>query len=124
MAHPDRLMIEGLRVQTIIGVRDWERKVRQTVVIDLELETDAARAAAADALADALDYGTLSRRVSAEIANTSFQLIETLAEHVAALIQAEFGVRRIRVRIRKPGAIPNAAAVSIVIERGEAGRDA
>jgi 7,8-dihydroneopterin aldolase/epimerase/oxygenase len=115
---PDRLSIEGLRVQAFIGVRDWERRVRQPLVIDLEMRTDAARAAAGDDLADAVDYGAVARRVTEYAGESSFGLIESLAENIAALVRREFGVGWLRVRVRKPRAVPNADVVAVEIERG------
>ena len=113
----DRLVIQGLQANTIIGVRAWERRVRQRLVIDLELPTDAARAAARDDVADALDYGTVSRRVVGFVEASAFALIETLAEQIAALVKREFAVNSVRVRLKKPGAIPTADFVAIEIER-------
>ncbi len=114
----DKLIIQDLRVQAHIGVRPWEQQVRQPLLLDLELATDASRAAATDALAQALDYGALSRRLTAFVAASRYGLIETLAEQIAALLQQEFGVHWLRLRIRKPLAIPDAAFVAIEIERG------
>ena len=115
----DIVYIRELRADTIIGVYDWERTVRQTVVMDLELATDNRRAAASDQIADALDYATLSDRVLAFIEGSEFQLIETMAEQVAALVMAEFAVPWLRLRLAKPGAVARARDVGIVIERGE-----
>ena len=113
----DRLIIQGLQANAIIGVRTWERRVRQRLVIDLELPTDAGKAANRDDLSDALDYGTLSRRVVAFVEASGYALIETLAEQIAALVKREFAVNSVRVRLNKPGAIPNADFVAIDIER-------
>jgi dihydroneopterin aldolase len=113
----DKLIIQGLEVSTIIGVRTWERRVRQQLLIDLELPTDAAKAATRDDLSEALDYGTLSRRVVGFVEASAFQLLETLAEQIAALVKREFAVSSVRVRLKKPGAIPAAAFVAIDIER-------
>ncbi len=114
----DIIFIESLRVETVIGVYDWERGVRQPVVIDLEMGTDAARAAAGDDFADALDYKSISKRVQRFVAGSSFFLVETLAERVAALVLDEFAVPWVRVRLNKVGALRGAAGVGIVIERG------
>ena len=115
----DIVYIRELRADTIIGVYDWERAVRQTVVLDLELATDNRRAAASDQIGDALDYAALSDRVLAFIEGSEFQLIETMAEQVAALVMAEFAVPWLRLRLAKPGAVARARDVGIVIERGE-----
>ena len=115
----DIVYISELRVATIIGVYDWERSVRQTVVLDLELASDNRRAAASDRIEDALDYAALSGRVLSFIEGSEFQLIETMAEQVAAIVLAEFSVPWLRLRIAKPGAVARAGAVGVVIERGE-----
>jgi dihydroneopterin aldolase len=115
----DIVYIRELRAATVIGVYDWERSVRQIVVLDLELAADNRRAAASDEIGDALDYAALSARVLAYIEASEFQLIETLAEQVASLIMAEFGVPWLRLRLAKPGAVAQARDVGVIIERGE-----
>jgi dihydroneopterin aldolase len=110
--------ISDLRADTIIGIYDWERGVRQTVVLSLELATDNRRAAASDGIADALDYAAVSDRVRSFIEHSQFQLIETMAEQVAAIVLAEFGVPWLRLRLAKPGAVAQASSVGVVIERG------
>lgn len=115
----DTVFITGLRADTVIGVYDWERRIRQTVVLDLELASDNRRAAASDSIADALDYAAISARLLSFIAQSEFQLIETLAEQVAALVLAEFPVPWLRLRLAKPGAVAAAQSVGVLIERGE-----
>jgi 7,8-dihydroneopterin aldolase/epimerase/oxygenase len=115
----DIVYIRELRAATVIGVYDWERSVRQTVVLDLELAADNRRAAASDRIGDALDYAALCSRLLAFIEGSEFQLIETLAERVAALVMEEFGVPWLHLRLAKPGAVPQAADVGVLIERGE-----
>lgn len=115
----DIVYIRELRAATVIGVYDWERSVRQILVLDLELAADNRRAAASDEIGDALDYAALSARVLAYIEESEFQLIETLAEQVAALVMAEFGVPWLRLRLAKPGAVAQARDVGVLIERGE-----
>jgi dihydroneopterin aldolase len=107
-----------LRVKTVIGVYDWERRIRQPVVIDLEMGTDIARAAASDDVADALDYKSVSKRVQQFVGESSFFLVETLTERIAALVLDEFSVPWVRVKLNKVGALRGAAGVGIVIERG------
>ncbi|MCP5128959.1 MAG: dihydroneopterin aldolase [Pseudomonadales bacterium] len=114
----DIVYIQALRADTIIGVYEWERSVRQSVVLDFELATDNRRAAATDRVEDALDYATLSERVLSFIEGSEFQLIETMAEQVAAIVMTEFGVPWLRLRLAKPGAVAAAAEVGVVIERG------
>ena len=111
--------IKGLRAQAVIGVYGWGRNVRQTVVFDLEMASDTVRAAASDEIALALDYATISQRVIAQVEASDYQLIETLAEAVAAMIMREFGVPWLCVRLSKPGAVAEAEDVGVIIEAGE-----
>lgn len=114
----DTVFIEALTVETTIGIYDWERRVRQPVVLDVEMGFDNARAAMSDAIADALNYKAVSKRLIAFIEGSSFQLVETLAECCAQIIREEFGVAWVRVKLAKPGAVRGARSVGIVIERG------
>ena len=113
----DIIFIEALRVETVIGVYDWERRIRQTVVIDLEMGTDIAPAAASDDFAEALDYKAVSKRVQQFVGESSFFLVETLTERVAEVVLDQFAVPWVRVRLNKVGALRGAAGVGIVIER-------
>ena len=115
----DLVFIRELQVNTIIGVYDWERGVRQTVVLDLEMATDNKRAAASDDIADAHNYAAVSSRLLEFIENSEFQLIETMAEQVATIVLNEFKVPWLRLRLCKPGAVAQAKDVGILIERGE-----
>ena len=115
----DLVFIRELQVNTIVGVYDWERGVRQTVVLDLEMATDNKRAAASDDIADALNYAAVSSRLLEFIENSEFQLIETMAEQVATIVLNEFKVPWLRLRLCKPGAVAQAKDVGILIERGE-----
>jgi len=117
----DIVFIRELRADTVIGVYDWERNIRQTVVLDLEMSSDNRRAAGSDQFGDALDYAAISARVLSFIEGSEFLLIETLAEQVAALIMQEFHVAWLRLRLSKPGAVAQAKAVGVLIERGERG---
>ncbi|MCL4106213.1 UNVERIFIED_CONTAM: hypothetical protein GTU68_058519 [Idotea baltica] len=114
----DIVFISELRVDTVIGVYDWERDIRQTVVLDLELASDNARAASSDGIEDALDYAAISSRVEAFIKASEFQLIETMAEQVASLLRNEFAIKWLRLRLSKPGAVASAREVGVQIERG------
>jgi len=115
----DMVFIRELRADTVIGVYDWERRIRQTVVMDLELASDNRRAAAGDRIEDAIDYAAISQRVLSFIEASEFQLIETMAEQVANIILDEFAVPWLRVRLAKPGAVSQAREVGVLIERGE-----
>ena len=111
--------IRGLRAQAVIGVYEWERHIRQTLVLDLEMASDTMRAAASDQIADALDYAALSGRVVALVEASEYQLLETLADAVARMITREFGVPWLRLRLSKPGAVAAAEDVGVIIETGE-----
>jgi dihydroneopterin aldolase len=116
----DKVFINGLRAETVIGVYDWERNIRQPLIFDLEMATDNRAAAKDDDLTKAIDYAAISQRVIAEVEASSFQLIETLAEHLAALILEEFGVQWLQLRVLKPTAVAEADAVGVQIQRGDA----
>jgi dihydroneopterin aldolase len=115
----DRIFLSELKIDTIIGIWEWERRIRQTVVIDLEMSADIAKAAATDEVADTLNYKLVAKRIKEFVADSSFQLVETLAERIAAIIREEFGVAWVKVRVNKPGAIRGSKAVGVLIERGE-----
>src|SRR3984957_7782188 len=102
---PDRIFLRGLAVDCIIGFIDWERRVKQTVVIDVEMSIDCRRAALRDDVADTLNYKTVAKRLIAFVEASSFILVETLTERTAALVLHEFGVAWVRVTLSKPGAI-------------------
>ena len=113
----DTVFIKGLKAASVIGCYDWERDIRQTLVIDIELMADFTRAAQTDALADALDYAAISQRVIAVCDESRFQLLEALAEHLAAIVLAEFSIQHLRMTITKPGAVAEADGVGVVIDR-------
>lgn len=115
----DTIFIEDLRVDTVIGVFDWERRIRQTVSIDLEMATDIRRAAETDALEYTLDYKAIAKRLTQFVGESRFQLVETLVEEVAAIVRQEFGVSWVRVKLNKPGAVRGSRNVGVIIERGE-----
>ena len=116
----DTIFLSDLRVDTVIGIWDWERKIRQTISIDLEMGTDIARAAKSDAIEDTLNYKKVAKRIQQFVADSEFQLVETLAEHIAQIILAEFDVPWVRVRVNKPGAIRGARDVGVLIRRSRA----
>ncbi|MEW8506312.1 MAG: dihydroneopterin aldolase [Candidatus Thiodiazotropha sp.] len=114
----DIVFIRDLQVDTVIGIYDWERKIRQTVILDLEMGADIARAAATDAIEDTLDYKAVSKRLFAFIQESEFQLVETLAERCAEIVLKEFAVPWVRLTLNKAGAVSNARDVGVIIERG------
>jgi dihydroneopterin aldolase len=113
----DIIFLTGLTTECIIGIWDWERKVRQKVVIDLEMGADIRKAAASDHIDDTLDYKRVSKRVLQFVGDSQFQLVETLAEHIAQLVVTEFAVPWVRVKLNKQGAIRGSRDVGILIER-------
>lgn len=117
----DIVYLRDLKVETVIGIFDWERRIRQTVSIDLEMASDIAKAAATDTIEDALDYKAVAKRLIDFIGNSEFQLVETLAERVADIVLTEFDVPWLRLRLSKPGAIRGARDVGVLIERERQG---
>lgn len=115
----DSVFIRGLRLQTVVGVHPWERTAARTVILDLELGADCARAAATDAIADALDYDAVARRLERLCAESRFALVETLAERCVAVLREELGIPWVRLSLNKPGAIGEGIDVGVVIERGQ-----
>lgn len=115
----DTVFIEQLRVDAIIGIHDWERRVRQTLLVDLEMAIDTARAAASESIADALDYQQVCQRVTAFIQAGQYQLLETLAHELAAGLQTEYSLQWLKLRVAKPGALAAAQAVGVTVQRGQ-----
>jgi len=113
----DIIFVSALTTECIIGIWDWERKVRQKVVIDLEMAADIRKAAASDAIEDTLDYKRVSKRVLQFVGDSQYQLVETLTERIAQIIVTEFGVPWVRVRLNKQGAIRGSRDVGILVER-------
>lgn len=114
----DKIFLDELRIETIIGIWDWERQIRQTVVIDLEMSADIAKAAATDDVADTLNYKLVAKRLQEFVGESSFQLVETLAERIAGIVRDEFNVAWVKVKVHKPGAIRGSKDVGVLIERG------
>ncbi|MDC1190563.1 dihydroneopterin aldolase [Gammaproteobacteria bacterium] len=113
----DTIYIKDLRIKTIIGIFDWERKVKQEVSIDLEFPFDCKKAAATDAIEDATDYKAIAKGVIKFVEESSFQLQETLAENIAELVKNDYGIKSIKLRVSKPGAIRGAKDVGLTIYR-------
>lgn len=114
----DRVFIEGLEVDTVIGAYDWERGIRQCLRLDLRFAWDNRPAAADDDLTLALDYASVSSRIQAFAEQAQFQLVETFAERLAAVLMDEFGIPWLHLKLTKPGAVPAASGVGVEIERG------
>lgn len=119
-AHGDRIFLRGLAIECIIGFIEWERRVTQTVVIDLEMPVDCARASRTDDVADTLDYKRVAKRVIAFVGQSQFKLVETLAQRIAMIILEEFSVPWVRLTVNKPGAIRGSRDVGVSIERTRA----
>ena len=114
----DTIYLHGLTVDAVIGIWEWERKIRQKVVIDLDMGTDIRKAAASDNVEDTLNYKAVAKRVIHLAETGGFQLVETLAERIADVCRDEFDVPWVRVRVNKPGAIRGSRDVGVLIERG------
>jgi dihydroneopterin aldolase len=115
----DIVFLRDLRIDTVIGIYEWERRITQTVVLDLEMSADIAAAAATDRIDEALDYKAVAKRLIQFVGESHFQLVETLAERCAQIVREEFGVRWVRLTLNKQGAVSAARDVGVVIERGE-----
>lgn len=113
----DKIFLTALRTECIVGIWDWERKVKQPVVIDLEMACDIRKAALSDHIDDTVDYKKVSKRLLSFIGESQYQLVETLTENIARIVITEFDVPWVRVRLNKQGAIRNSRDVGILIER-------
>jgi len=114
----DIVYIRELEVETVIGIYDWEREIRQTVSLDLEMGTDIRQAASTENIDNTLNYKTVSERLISFISESEFLLVETMAEEIAQIVLNEFPVPWLRLRLGKPGAVPAAKDVGVLIERG------
>jgi dihydroneopterin aldolase len=116
----DRIFLHGLAVECIIGFIEWERRIKQTVVLDVEMPVDCARAAQTDDVAHTLDYKKVAKRLIAFVSESEVKLVETLAHRTALLILEEFGVEWVRLSINKPGAIRGSKDVGVAVFRTRA----
>ncbi len=115
----DSVLIEGLTVDAVIGVYDWEREISQTLLIDLEMAWDNRAPGQSDDVGNALDYARVSEAVAEFFAHNQPQLLEAAAEGLSTQLRHQFGISWLRLVIRKPGAVPQARAVGVCIERGQ-----
>jgi len=113
----DRVFIEDLRINTIIGIYEWEREVKQTVALDIEMAADNTKPAGSENIEDALNYKAVAKRLIAFTEESQFQLVETLAERLAEIIITEFNVPWLRLKLSKPGAVTGTRSVGVIIER-------
>ena len=118
----DKVFIEGLEIDALIGIYDWERRIRQTLRFDLEMAFDNRVPASRDDIALTLDYKAISKRLVDFVSQSGYGLVETLAEECARIVMQEFGVTWLRLKLSKPGAVRGAVAVGVIIERGEGAR--
>lgn len=116
----DHVFIEGLEIDTLIGIYDWERRIRQTLVFDIEMAFDNRVPAATDDIGKTLNYKDVSKRLIEYVGQSEFGLVETLAERCAAIILEDFDVSHVRLKLSKPGAVRGARAVGVSIERSKA----
>ncbi len=115
----DIVFIRDLQVETVIGIYDWERKIKQTISIDLDMATDIKKAANSDNIDDTLSYKTVAKRLIAFIEASDYELVEALAEQICTIVREEFGVPWVRLTLNKPGAVRGSRSVGVIIERGE-----
>jgi dihydroneopterin aldolase len=116
----DKIFIRELKTETIIGIFDWERQVKQTVIVDIEMGIDIRKAARSDSIDDTMSYKKVAKRVLAFVEESSFHLVETLGERIAMLILEEFAISDVRIVLSKPGAVRNSRDVGVILERDRA----
>ncbi len=115
----DIVFIRELEIDTVIGIYDWERKIRQTISLDIDMATDICQAAVSDAIEDTLNYKAVAKRLIAFVRDSHYELVETLAEKICEIIRTEFDVAWVRLTLHKPGAVSGSKSVGVMIERGE-----
>ncbi len=116
----DKIFIHALKSEAIIGIFEWERQVKQTILVDLEFSANIRKAALSDSIDDTLNYKKVAKRVLAFIEASQFHLVETMAESIAMLLLEDFGLDWVKVALSKPGAIRSSRDVGIIIERSRA----
>lgn len=114
----DIIYLRDLRIDTIIGIYDWERRMKQTIIIDLEMATDIRKAANSDNIEDTLNYKAVAKRLMSYVGDSEFELVEALAEKIAEIIMTEFNVPWLRLSLNKKGAVRGVRDVGVIIERG------
>jgi len=114
----DIVFIHDLQIETVIGIYDWERKIRQTISLDIEMATDISKAAKSDDIEDALSYKTVAKRLIEFIEQSEFELVEALAERICSIVMEEFSVPWVKLILHKPGAVRGSKSVGVIIERG------
>jgi dihydroneopterin aldolase len=115
----DIVFIRELKIETIIGIYDWERKIKQIISLDVEMASDIKKAARSDNIDDTLSYKTVAKRLIAFVEQSEYELVEALAEKICEIILEEFGVSWVRLTLDKPGAVRGSKSVGVIIERGK-----
>ena len=115
----DIVFLEEIKLDIVIGIYEWERKVPQTIRIDIDIGLPHSRGGETDSIADTIDYGAVMARIRQTAAEQHFFLVEALAEHIATLIRTEFGAPWVKVSVAKLGMLRGVKRLGIVIERGE-----
>lgn len=115
----DIVFIQDLQIETVIGIYDWERKIRQTISLDIEMATDIRKAAESDNIDDTLSYKDVAKRLIEFVEQSEYELVEALAEEICRIIQKEFSVPWVKLTLHKPGAVRGSKSVGVIIERGE-----
>ena len=116
----DKVFIEALEIECVIGIYDWERTIKQPIVLDIEMAFDNRIPAASDNIEHTLDYKAVSKRLIQFVSESSFGLVETLAERCCEIILSEFNVSQVKLKLSKIGAVRGAKAVGVMIERTRA----
>jgi dihydroneopterin aldolase len=113
----DIVFIKGLKIDTIIGIYDWEREIRQEITLDIKMSFDIAKAAKSDDIIDTLDYKAVSKRIKDFVQNAKYELVETLAEEITKIILTEFNVKKVKLKLDKGKAVTDADGVGVIITR-------
>jgi len=115
----DIIFLGGLEIDTVIGIYEWERTIKQKIILDIEMGFDIKKAAASDDIAYTLDYKTVSDRIVDFVEHSQYFLVETLIEEIAGILRNEFAIPWVKITLNKKGAISRARDVGIIIERGQ-----
>ena len=115
----DIIFLQEVKVETRLGVPEWERLLPQTIVLDIELAMPHSQSCQTDAIEDTIDYGQIVARIRQTLTENSFKLVEALAEHVCQLILSEFGTPWVKIRVGKPGILPGVRQLGVEIARGK-----
>jgi dihydroneopterin aldolase len=115
----DIIFLSEVKVQTRLGVPEWERMIPQTILLDIEIGYDLTIACKSDDVADTIDYGIVVDRIRQTLAENSFQLVEALAEHICQLILKEFGALNVKIKVAKPAILPGLKALGVIVQRSK-----